>query len=295
MEFRNESGDHDNFTMIPNFIFRLGMSPYAIALYGYIKQAAGETGRCFKSTATITKELNMSAGTVSAAKKVLEQNALIRIDNISRAQGGKPYHSIAILDVWERNAKFINEHKKGRSPVEQATSPDEIASSPSEIIKNPDTKNPDHSETSKTEVSEGSPLIREAIASVNLDKGDRVTNYVKSPNPLPASIRNSIEHPKVPKTIEPTTPLSRYLMEQSKYGNYQWKGFASAGERDDWYRMEDTHDERDIREAIDWACHQKRFGKKKLVHNIIMAVDNNKPARNTQQLIGRVANDEENE
>jgi hypothetical protein len=149
------------------------------------------------------------------------------------------------------------------------------------------------SETSKTEVSEGSPLIREAIASVKLDKGDRVTNYVKSPNPLPASIRNSIEHPKVPKTIEPTTPLSRYLMEQSKYGNYQWKGFASAGERDDWYRMEDTHDERDIREAINWACHQKRFGKNKLVHNIIMAVDNNKPARNTQQLIGRVANDEE--
>lgn len=142
MEIRNESGDRDNFTMIPNFVYRLGMSAYAVALYGYIKQAAGETGRCFKSTSTIATELSISAGTVSAAKGELETNGLIKINEVRGTHGGKPYHSIAILNVWQRNSDFIAQHKKERSPVEIANSQDEIASSPSEIIKNPVIKNP---------------------------------------------------------------------------------------------------------------------------------------------------------
>lgn len=151
MEIRNESGDRDNFTMVPNFVYRLGMSPYAVALYGYIKQAAGEQGRCFKATKTIAEELNMSAGSVSGAKDELEHNGLIRIHEVKGPHGGKPLHSIAILDVWQRNAEFIQTHKKERSPYEQASSPSEIASSPSEIIKNPSIKNPNNSGDSKTE------------------------------------------------------------------------------------------------------------------------------------------------
>lgn len=149
MEIRNESGDRDNFTMVPNFVYRLGMSPYAVALYGYIKQAAGEQGRCYKATKTIAEELNMSAGSVSGAKDELEQNGLIEIHEVKGPHGGKPLHSIAILDVWQRNTEFIQTHKKGRSLGEQANShdelansPDEVASSQGEIIKNPSIKNP---------------------------------------------------------------------------------------------------------------------------------------------------------
>lgn len=149
MEIRDQSGDRDNFTMVPNFIFRLGLSPYAVTLYGYIKQAAGETGRCFKSTTTIASELSMSAGSVSAAKIELEKNGLIQIDNIRRAQGGKPYHSIAILDVWQRNAEFIATHKRERSLGEQANSSDEIATSQGEIIKNPSINNPESKSDAK--------------------------------------------------------------------------------------------------------------------------------------------------
>ncbi len=189
MEIRDDSGDHDNFTMIPNFVFRLGMSPYSVSLYGYIKQAAGETGRCFKSTATIAKELSMSAGTVSAAKAELEKNALIRINNIKRAQGGKAYHSIAILNVWQRNAEFINGHKKDRSPAEQSNSSDEIASSPSEIIKNPTIENPVLGENKSTVFSPADSIEMESrsISPTPQDSGSNVQAPNEEMTPLQAA------------------------------------------------------------------------------------------------------------
>lgn len=148
MEIKNNSADRNNFTIIPNFVFTIGLSPYALSLYAYIKQTTGESGRCYKSTSTIADDLKMSAGMVTKAKQELKSNGLVEIELVKQSHGGKDYHSITILDVWQRNAVTIAERKKERSQGEQANSPSEIASSPyefanspSEPIKNPDNKN----------------------------------------------------------------------------------------------------------------------------------------------------------
>lgn len=135
-----------------------------------------------------------------------------------------------------------------------------------EITTNVPLERPNLNELSETRVSEPSP--KPAME-------DRFGARVKN---MPEALKDKVDHPAIPKTLEPTTNLGRYLAEQSVYGNRKWTGFSSAGERDDWLKMEESYSRDDIRKSIDWACGQMRFGKAKLVHNIIMAVSNNKRA-----------------
>lgn len=143
------------------------------------------------------------------------------------------------------------------------------------------------SETSETSKNSGTEDVPEPSLKEELPEEEPEREVLPQSTPanvpangkianLPASIRNSIEHPAQPKVLPPTTPMARYLAAQATYGNRSWNGFASAGERDDWLKMEQEFDQADIRGAIDWACGQKRFGKAKLVHNIITAVNNRK-------------------
>ena len=122
----------DKFSTIPNIVDDMGLSPYAVRLYLRIRRRAGESGACWENTQNLAAGCQMSAGSVSKAKQELKQAGLIHIESKENPNGGKPYHEISIVDIWQLNA-----HYYPNSGDELAISPDELASSPSEPKKNP--------------------------------------------------------------------------------------------------------------------------------------------------------------
>jgi Helix-turn-helix domain len=109
------------YAAIPNIICRIGLNPYEIALYVYLKTVAGEDGICWKSTATIAKELKMGAGTVSRIKTSLARlrealggKALILIST-EMQNGGNPNHAITITDIWPENMTELARVRVGKA------------------------------------------------------------------------------------------------------------------------------------------------------------------------------------
>ena len=106
----SDAGDlRKYFAAIPNIVFTLGLNPYELVLYCYLKKVAGESGTCWKSTATIARDLPMGAGTVSrtkgslaAPRAALNGKALISI-TAKMLNGGHPSHAITITDIWPEN------------------------------------------------------------------------------------------------------------------------------------------------------------------------------------------------
>lgn len=119
------------YVAIPNIVFTLGLSPHELVLYVYLKKVAGEDGICWKSTATIAKELNMGAGTVSRTKPLLAKpregiggKPLIAIAS-EMQNGGNANHVISITDIWPENMAELERVRRGkatRSTQEGATS-----------------------------------------------------------------------------------------------------------------------------------------------------------------------------
>lgn len=127
-----------HFTMLPNVVLTLGLSPYALTLYIHLKKVTGDKGVCFKKTATLVAELKMSAGSITAAKKelatpqpLLRDKPLIIITERKKRGGGKPLHHITLTNIWAENrAAFATPETISRD--EEARSYDEIASSSGE-------------------------------------------------------------------------------------------------------------------------------------------------------------------
>jgi hypothetical protein len=151
------------YTQLPNIIFTLGLSPYALTLYAYFKKVAGADsgGACWQKTATIAKGANMSAGAVSNAKAELSKprpelngKPLIVIDERSGRHGGKPLHVIRLVNIWTENmAAFEKPISQDAPPIsrdEIGRSPHEIAISPHEIKKNPSEEKPNEEKHTHT-------------------------------------------------------------------------------------------------------------------------------------------------
>lgn len=111
----NDAGmPHKYFSTTPKIIFTLGLTPFEFTLYSYLKETAGDNGRCWKSTERLAEETSMSAGMVSKVKdslakprKELNGKALITITEEENTNGGSPRHIITITDIWPENmAKY---------------------------------------------------------------------------------------------------------------------------------------------------------------------------------------------
>jgi hypothetical protein len=128
-QYKITDESHTNFSIIPNCVDDMNLSPYAYRLYGHIKRVAGEHGNCWQSGDTLCKICNMSTGQISKAKKELLERRLIKIE--VKHTDRNIYHDISIIDIWNQNSL---------SPSEPP-SPSEKLPSPSETIKNPIKKN----------------------------------------------------------------------------------------------------------------------------------------------------------
>lgn len=110
----SDASDRKYFTIIPNYIFELELSPHAVRLYCELKRVAGEGGRCWMSTRVLSDKTGMSVGAISECKKQLEEKQLIKVNKVMSEKG--ICHSIEIINIWERN---INYFSMGCSPSEQ--------------------------------------------------------------------------------------------------------------------------------------------------------------------------------
>ncbi len=130
-----EESPRDNFTMIPNIVLNIGLGPYGVALYTYLRQIAGESGACWRSTETMARESGISVGKVVSCKRALEAAGLIRIHEEPCSSGVR--HVITIVDIWDRNHQFYQGRKAKPSPGEVEPSPGEVEPSPGEVNKIP--------------------------------------------------------------------------------------------------------------------------------------------------------------
>jgi hypothetical protein len=147
-----DAGDGRRYrTEIPNVVFTLGLSPFELTLYLHLKRTAGDSGECWKSTATLAKETGMSAGMVSKAKDALTiprvelgKKPLIKVKEEENPHGGKARHVITLTDIWPDNIKRFasSQDEVASSPGELASSYSEVASSPHELKKEHKKKEP---------------------------------------------------------------------------------------------------------------------------------------------------------
>jgi hypothetical protein len=168
----DEGDPRKYFTQIPNILFSLGLSPYALTLYVYFKKVAGEGGACWQKTSTIAKATGMSDGMVTKAKAELSKprpelkddpqgkaKPLIVIANRNNKHGGKPGHIIRLTDIWSANIANITRIAKPISPHEIDHSQDEIAISPHEIKKNPSEEKPTKEKHTQHLRAVGAPAV----------------------------------------------------------------------------------------------------------------------------------------
>ena len=168
-----DAGDGRKYrTEIPNVVFTLGLTPFELTLYLHLKRTAGDSGQCWKSTATLAKETGMSTGMVSKAKDSLTlarvelgKKALIQVKEEENPHGGKARHIITLIDIWPDNFKRFasSQDEVANSPHELASPQDEVASSPHEIKKEPKKKEP--KEETKTLSSPTSSTVVHAVFS----------------------------------------------------------------------------------------------------------------------------------
>jgi hypothetical protein len=176
----DDGGDRKYWTQIPNIVFSLGLSPFELTLYVYLKKVAGASGACWQRTGTLADATNMSDGMISKAKAGLSRpraelngKALIVIAEEKNRHGGKNRHVIRLSDIWPENfAMFgrpISQDEQAISPHEIAISPHEQAISPHEIKKNPSEEKPregKHTHTRAPLASVPAPPPRSADAGV---------------------------------------------------------------------------------------------------------------------------------
>jgi len=133
LAFLNLRGDHKYFTIIPNILFKKGLSLPDFKLYATITKIAGPRGTCYMSTGRLAQEAGISVGAVSRSKQKLKDEGLITIVRRKRSARGHAIDHIALIDIWKENIL----HFVKPSPDPDKPSPGELKSSPHEPKPSP--------------------------------------------------------------------------------------------------------------------------------------------------------------
>jgi hypothetical protein len=105
----NDESSHHYRTEIPNIIFEMGLDPFELSLYCYLKKTAGDNGACWKSIQTLCEETKFGRTKLMKVKSSLESKGLIKISKRNNPKGGKSSDLITIVDLWPINIKRMAE------------------------------------------------------------------------------------------------------------------------------------------------------------------------------------------
>lgn len=152
-----------HYSMIPNIIDDLDLSPYDVRLYMHIKRVAGENGTCFQSLKTMSDACRMSRPMVCKSKERLENMGLIAIKK------GDPLNHICdtllIIDIWDKNQERALSKRGDRGVVTTFTRGGHQVDSKNTPIKNnnisPDSNSAEGTDVEgvKTPAEETLPII----------------------------------------------------------------------------------------------------------------------------------------
>ncbi|MGD0576484.1 MAG: helix-turn-helix domain-containing protein [Candidatus Staskawiczbacteria bacterium] len=101
---KDESGDRNHFTQIPNMIVNHSTA-YEQSLYLIMKRLAGEKGYCFASLNTLSKKMGVHKTTVSRTITKLLKREWIKETAKTKVIGGS-VRTFIIVDLWRLN--FLN-------------------------------------------------------------------------------------------------------------------------------------------------------------------------------------------
>ena len=99
---------HRYFSMLPNLIDAMGLSVYAHRLYTHINTVVGwsSSDTCTESSRTIGEICQMSLGSVTNAKKELEERNLIEVKTYTNPETKHKQCKITITDTWPQNYAY---------------------------------------------------------------------------------------------------------------------------------------------------------------------------------------------
>lgn len=112
IEIREERPSHFYRTELPNIVEDILTDPYEFRVYMHFKRKAGDKGYCSSTNLTIAESCGMSKGKFLRVKKSLslprtelEGRSLIKITQRITSDGGRDTDLIAIVPIWDLNAK----------------------------------------------------------------------------------------------------------------------------------------------------------------------------------------------
>jgi hypothetical protein len=111
----DSSGDKKYFTMFPNMLYEIGLTPYDRDLYTFYKKVAGENGMCWIDLREIKKQTKISPAQISKSRKILMEKGLISCFKKKVNGEGWPAWHISINDIWEENIKTCKDEYAKRS------------------------------------------------------------------------------------------------------------------------------------------------------------------------------------
>src|SRR6266487_7004934 len=88
-------------------------------LYIYLRDLCGEDGTCYRSLRSLKDETDFSIGYLSVAIPVLHNEGLIHAEMRKTPSTHWEVWHISVIDIWEKNAVFIQAEKAKCSPDEQ--------------------------------------------------------------------------------------------------------------------------------------------------------------------------------
>lgn len=111
VELISDDGDPRQWrTEIPNMVFDMGLSIYAVGLYGYYKRVCGgaKGGKCIQGVRRIAKALKISTGSVVNARRELKENGLITVAEPERQDQTL---TVKIVNIWRKNFERYDQQR----------------------------------------------------------------------------------------------------------------------------------------------------------------------------------------
>lgn len=106
IKIKDESGDKDFFTIIPNYIANHSTS-HDQSLYFQMKKYAGENGQCFATQKTLMKKMSVGEKTYNKSLKYLIEKKWIDYVGLTNGKT-RPIKTYKINNIWKLN----NDYKK---------------------------------------------------------------------------------------------------------------------------------------------------------------------------------------
>lgn len=142
-----EKPDHHYRTEIPNIVFDLQLSVYALAVYAKLKKIAGDGGYCSYGIPRLAKDLGISEKKVRESKKELSKSfellnnlPLIKVTKRKTDDKVNKTDVVTISPIWRLNGDFYRGNQKsytGASQEPGGGSPQEPGGSPQEPKEEP--------------------------------------------------------------------------------------------------------------------------------------------------------------